>query len=437
MRPCACLRGDRAQFDRDPGVVLGVELRSAPADRASGRRSRRRRAPAAGANASSAGSSALVPGLAEARGCRRRAAAAALTMLPTPRSCGAPGARIQRHLVRAEVQHARLGARRSSCVPLPWWTSKSTIATRVSPCRSSACAAATATLLNRQKPIARRRRGVVAGRAHGAEGAAHLRRRARSRPRRRRRPPRAARPRPSPATARCRDRAAPRRRRSRLEHGVEQRGGVHAQQLAPGRARRFAPVEAFELAQRLARTAPQALRAFGVAGAGVVRQAGGMGVDPEHRAVTLAACAALVVPEHFAVAAVARQHARQHEQQVGKAVEVADRLRPHRVVVRQGHGLALGAADDGARDVAAGRGFAAAGQDEILQRRQRLVVAVEVLFEALDVGVVDGGVARECRARRRGRTAGAAPRSAVRASSVGSSMASSRPSAELASSTVP
>jgi hypothetical protein len=41
-------------------------------------------------------------------------------------------------------------------VPLPWWTSKSTIATRSRPC-ASACAAPTATLLNRQNPIARSR----------------------------------------------------------------------------------------------------------------------------------------------------------------------------------------------------------------------------------------------------------------------------------------
>ncbi len=39
-------------------------------------------------------------------------------------------------------------------MPLPWWTSKSTIATRARPA-ARACAAATAMLLNRQKPIAR------------------------------------------------------------------------------------------------------------------------------------------------------------------------------------------------------------------------------------------------------------------------------------------
>jgi dienelactone hydrolase len=41
-----------------------------------------------------------------------------------------------------------------SCVPLPWWTSQSTIATRAAP-PARAAAAAAATLLSRQNPIAR------------------------------------------------------------------------------------------------------------------------------------------------------------------------------------------------------------------------------------------------------------------------------------------
>ena len=44
-----------------------------------------------------------------------------------------------------------------SSVPFPRCTSKSRIATRSSPCRSSACAAPTATLLKKQNPIARLR----------------------------------------------------------------------------------------------------------------------------------------------------------------------------------------------------------------------------------------------------------------------------------------
>jgi hypothetical protein len=42
-----------------------------------------------------------------------------------------------------------------SLVPLPWCTSQSRTNTRSAPSASSACRAATATLLNRQKPIAR------------------------------------------------------------------------------------------------------------------------------------------------------------------------------------------------------------------------------------------------------------------------------------------
>ncbi len=42
-----------------------------------------------------------------------------------------------------------------SLVPLPWCTSQSRISTRSAPCAERACAAASATLLKKQKPIAR------------------------------------------------------------------------------------------------------------------------------------------------------------------------------------------------------------------------------------------------------------------------------------------
>ncbi len=41
-----------------------------------------------------------------------------------------------------------------SFVPLPWCTSQSRISTRSAPWAARACAAATATLLKKQKPIA-------------------------------------------------------------------------------------------------------------------------------------------------------------------------------------------------------------------------------------------------------------------------------------------
>ena len=54
-----------------------------------------------------------------------------------------------------ETNRTRGSAWKMSLVPLPWWTSQSRIITRSSPCASSAWRAATAMLLNRQKPIAR------------------------------------------------------------------------------------------------------------------------------------------------------------------------------------------------------------------------------------------------------------------------------------------
>ena len=123
----------------------------------------------------------------------------------------AAGARVER-VTGAATRRRRVGSdQNTSCVPLPWWASKSTISTR-SP-RSASAAAATATLLSRQKPIGGVGGGVVAGWAHRAErGAGRRPRRApRSRRgrRRRRAPPRRTTPRPS----RCRRRAGRRRRR--------------------------------------------------------------------------------------------------------------------------------------------------------------------------------------------------------------------------------
>ena len=46
-------------------------------------------------------------------------------------------------------------SRKMALVPLPWCTSQSSTKTRSAPSESSACRAATDTLANRQKPIAR------------------------------------------------------------------------------------------------------------------------------------------------------------------------------------------------------------------------------------------------------------------------------------------
>ena len=53
-------------------------------------------------------------------------------------------------------------------VPLPWWASQSSTATRSTPA-ARACPAATAAWFTRQKPIARAALGVVAGRPAEAE----------------------------------------------------------------------------------------------------------------------------------------------------------------------------------------------------------------------------------------------------------------------------
>src|SRR3982750_2069355 len=69
---------------------------------------------------------------------------------------------------------------------------------------------------------------------------------------------------------------------------------------------------------------------------------------------------ALMLPQHLAVATLAREHACQHEQQVGKPVEITRRFLAHRFVTRERDGVAFGATTDGARDVALRRGHAAA-----------------------------------------------------------------------------
>ena len=104
---------------------------------------------------------------------------------------------------------------------------------------------------------------------------------------------------------------------------------------------------------------------------------------------------AFVLPQHFALAIGAGQHPGQDEQQVGQPVEVADRFRPHGVVAGQGDRLALGPAHDGAGQVATRGGLASRRQDEVLQRRQIVVVMVQLPLQRLDIVAGDGGMARD------------------------------------------
>ena len=57
---------------------------------------------------------------------------------PPPRVVRRAGARIERPLVDARVQHA-VGPAKIASVPLPWWTSQSRISTRSAPHAASAC----------------------------------------------------------------------------------------------------------------------------------------------------------------------------------------------------------------------------------------------------------------------------------------------------------
>src|SRR6185437_4436104 len=118
----------------------------------------------------------------------------------------------------------------------------------------------------------------------------------------------------------------------------------------------------------------------------------------------LAARAATVVaPEDLGTALVADEHAGDHEQQVREPVEIFRRLRIERRGVRlgrargcrvaRGRGLApdqrpetpLGAPADGSCEMTGRRRGSAARQDELLERRQRLVEIVERALEARDV----------------------------------------------------
>ncbi len=70
----------------------------------------------------------------------------------------------------------------------------------------------------------------------------------------------------------------------------------------------------------------------------------------------------VVPPQDFLPTIGTRQHTRQHEQQVGQAVEIPDRLAAHRFQARQRNGLALGPAHDGTGQMAARSGLATGRQ---------------------------------------------------------------------------
>ena len=53
----------------------------------------------------------------------------------------------------SEIVHTEGSSQNAACVPLPWWASQSTTATRSIPCAACACMAASAVLAKMQPPM--------------------------------------------------------------------------------------------------------------------------------------------------------------------------------------------------------------------------------------------------------------------------------------------
>src|SRR5581483_928047 len=118
-------------------------------------------------------------------------------------------------------------------------------------------------------------------------------------------------------------------------------------------------------------------------------RSGDMGCTESGAAVVL-----VLAPVDVFASRVAIDHAAQDEQQIGEAVEVALPERGHLFRAGEAHHPALRAAAHGACDMAQRRGARSAGQDELFQRRQLCVEAVEQLFQAQDVRLADAAVTR-------------------------------------------
>ena len=79
----------------------------------------------------------------------------------------------------------------------------------------------------------------------------------------------------------------------------------------------------------------------------------------------------------------------EHEQQVGEAVEVLARAVVYVFILREGDQTAFGAAAHGAAVVGLRCGARAAGEDEVLERRQRFVPRIQCGFELVDLFAAD------------------------------------------------
>jgi len=100
-----------------------------------------------------------------------------------------------------------------------------------------------------------------------------------------------------------------------------------------------------------------------------------------------------MAPEHLDAVLVPRQHARDHEQQVGEPVQVAGHFGGHVLRTGEGPHATLGPPRHRAGEVAGRGGGAAARQDEVLEGRQVCVETVEHLLQPVHVLIGDHAVA--------------------------------------------
>ena len=122
-----------------------------------------------------------------------------------------------------------------------------------------------------------------------------------------------------------------------------------------------------------------------------------------------------LLPLHVGAAGMPVQHARQHEHQVGQAVQVLARAVVDLVLLAERDQRALGAAAGGAADVGERRRARAAGQDELGEPRQVGVVVREPRVEARDLLRRRSSCSPGSRVRRRGRRDRAGCRTGPRA----------------------
>jgi hypothetical protein len=93
--------------------------------------------------------------------------------------------------------------------------------------------------------------------------------------------------------------------------------------------------------------------------------------------------------------------ARQHEEEIGEPVQIAERTVADVLDAHETEHVALGPPAHGAGDVQERAGTSAARQDERLERREPLLAAVHALLEGRHLGVADLEHPRDPRGRRR------------------------------------